>query len=510
MEMEHKNLPALAAAALQRPAYQAAIEYQGSWFGWGALRATAQAIQAALDASGIAPDAPVAFVARNRPAALAALLGLIAQGRTIRMIYAFQSDAAIARDLARMAPAALVAFAEDIGPEIRAVLAAEAIVAVAIDGMIAAALPGHALASPLARQRHGTAAPQIEILTSGTTGPPKSFAVPYALLERHFLSTPLTRQQAEDPQAAPPFLLYFPLGNITGLYSTLPMLLRGQRVELLERFSLAAWHAHVRRWRPSHGGLPPVSVQAVLDADIPVEDLASLRAIGCGAAPLDPGVQQAFEARYGIPILLSYGATEFAGPVASMTAALHAEWGARKIGSVGRAMPGAQLRVVDAETGMALPPDTEGLLEVISPRIGSDWIRTSDIALIDADDFLFLRGRADGAIIRGGFKLLPESIERALMLHPAVAETAVTGMADDRLGQVPVAAIRLHPGHAAPASAALEAHVRHHLPATHVPVKWMFVSTLPRTPSLKTDRRALQTLFANMSHGTQNETENIT
>ncbi|WHO38925.1 fatty acid--CoA ligase family protein [Sphingobium sp. AP49] len=510
METDHPNLPALAAAALQRPADQPAIDYEGAWLGWGQLRAVADAIRATLDASGIAPDAPVAFVARNRPAALAALLGLIAQGRTIRMIYAFQAGATIARDLARMAPGALVAFAEDIGPDIRAVLEQEGIVAVAIDGMTAAALPGHARASAQARLRHGPAAPQIEILTSGTTGPPKSFAVPYALLERHFLSTPLTRQQVDDPQAAPPFLLYFPLGNITGLYSTLPMLLRGQRVELLERFSLDAWHAHVRRWRPSHGGLPPASVQAVLDAGIPAEDLASLRAIGCGAAPLDPGVQRAFEARYGIPILLSYGATEFAGPVASMTAALHAEWGASKIGSVGRAMAGAQLRIVDAENGAPLPPHTEGLLEVISPRIGPDWIRTADIGLIDTDGFLFLRGRADGAIIRGGFKLLPESIERALMLHPAVAEAAVTGMADSRLGQVPAAAIRLHPAIAAPSTVALEDHVRRHLPATHVPVKWIFLNDLPRTSSLKTDRCALQQLFADMSSDMRNETEDIT
>ena len=122
METDHPSLRALAADALQRPADQAAILFEGEWIAWGALHAVAEEIDAALDASGIAPDAPVAFVARNRPAALAALLGLIAQGRTIRMIYAFQSDAAIARDLARMAPAALVAFAEDIGPEIRAVL----------------------------------------------------------------------------------------------------------------------------------------------------------------------------------------------------------------------------------------------------------------------------------------------------------------------------------------------------------------------------------------------------
>ena len=187
--------------------------------------------------------------------------------------------------------------------------------------------------------------------------------------------------------------------------------------------------------------------------------------------------------------------TEFAGPVACMTAELHAEWGRKKLGTVGRAMPGAQLQVVEVDTGRILPPDEEGLLEVISPRLGPDWIRTSDMAMIDSDGFLFLRGRADGAIMRGGFKILPESIERALMQHPDIAETAVTGITDARLGQVPAAAIRLKPGATRPRVAELESHLRDHLLATHIPAKWLFCKDLPRTPSLKIDRSALQALF---------------
>jgi acyl-coenzyme A synthetase/AMP-(fatty) acid ligase len=216
---------------------------------------------------------------------------------------------------------------------------------------------------------------------------------------------------------------------------------------------------------------------------------------------LDPAVQRAFEERYGIPILLSYGATEFAGPVAAMTAELYAEWGRRKFGSVGRPLPGAQLRVVDPETGAVLLPGKEGILEVISPRIGTDWIRTSDIVLIDDDGFLFHRGRADGAIMRGGFKLLPETIERALVLHPAVSAAAVVGVPDTRLGQVPAAAIQLKPGFAPPSLADLEAHVRAHVLATHVPVKWRFVEELPRNRSMKTDRPAVRKLFEEKPRG---------
>ena len=95
---------------------------------------------------------------------------------------------------------------------------------------------------------------------------------------------------------------------------------------------------------------------------------------------------------------------------------------------------------------MSSAPNEEGLLEVLAPRIQPDWIRTSDLGVIDEDGFLFLRGRADGAIMRGGFKVLPEAIERALLLHPAVAETAVVAVPDQRVGEVPGAAIRLDPG----------------------------------------------------------------
>ena len=215
-----------------------------------------------------------------------------------------------------------------------------------------------------------------------------------------------------------------------------------------------------------------------------------------GAAPLDPAVHARFEARYGIPILLSYGATEFAGPVAMMTAELHAAWGETKRGSVGRALPGVSLRVVDPERANPLPAGETGLLQVIAPRIGPDWIPTADLAAIDHDGFLFLKGRADGAIMRGGFKVLPETIEAALLLHPAVAEVAVTGIADPRVGQVPAAAVCLAPGSGPVDPAELESHLRRHVLATHVPARWLICTELPRTPSLKVDRRAVQRLFS--------------
>jgi long-chain acyl-CoA synthetase len=286
-----------------------------------------------------------------------------------------------------------------------------------------------------------------------------------------------------------------PIGNISGIYTTLPALLNGQRAQLLERFSIPAWVEYVKTFRPDTHGIPPSMMQQLLDAKIPKEDLSSLTSMGSGAAPLDPSVQAAFEDHYGIPVIVSYGATEFGGPVVGMNLELHKQFGRSKLGTVGRKFPGCDVRIVDSQDGHVLGPNEDGLLEVLAPRIGPDWIRTSDLGMIDADGFLFLRGRADGAIMRGGFKVLPESIERALLLHPAVAEVAVVAVPDQRVGQVPGAAIRLDRTMRAPGSEELSQHLREHVLATHIPMHWRFLDDLPRNPSMKIDRQGVKRLF---------------
>ena len=491
-----QNLATLTAQALQRPSAQPVVEFEGEWRTWGEMRHVAERLAALIEASGTPSQASIAFVARNRPSAIAALLGLIAQDRSVSMLYAYQSRAALARDVERLKPPLLVAAREDFSDELLAVLRANGIAAIALSEMDACALPGleRSRAEPISQ----SVPPRIELLTSGTTGPPKRFAIGFDLIARHFVGSSLTQSSAAPPGASadqPPFLLFMPLGNISGVYTTIPVMLRGQRAVLLERFTVGAWHQHVLRYRPQISGLPPAGVQMVLDANIPRADLASIRSLGTGAAPLDPTTHRAFEERYAIPILLSYGATEFAGPVTAMTAELHATWGQQKFGSVGRPIAGAELRVIDPDSGQILVAGQEGILEVKVPRMGTEWIRTSDIALIDEDGFMFHRGRADGAIVRGGFKILPETIERALLLHDAVSAAAVLGVPDQRLGQVPAAVVQLKPGIERLDVADLEAHLRGHVYATHIPTAWRIVEELPRTPSLKIDRPAVRRLF---------------
>ncbi|MEY2942576.1 MAG: hypothetical protein RLY97_590 [Pseudomonadota bacterium] len=468
-----------------------AIEFESHWHTWGDLAAVADKISALLGASGIPANAPVALVSRNHPALIAALIGLIAENRTIQMIYPFQASSGIIRDINRLKPAAIILTPTDLTPDVEPALQSQTIAAILCDNMAVSAAPGLEISGPTTT--HATInEPQIEVLTSGTTGPPKQFPIRFALIRDNYISAALT-PPAPD---APPFLLYMPLGNISGIYTTLPTLLNGHRARLLERFNIPAWVDYVKTYRPTQHGVPPSMLGQLLDLNIAKTDLASLKSMGSGAAPLDPAVQQAFEDHYGIPVLLSYGATEFGGPVCGMTLELHREFGRSKLGTVGRKYPHCDLRIIDPDNGTILPANSDGLIEVLAPRIQPDWISTSDIGMIDADGFLFLRGRADGAIMRGGFKILPETIERALLQHPSVAEAAVVAVTDARVAQVPGAMIRLKPDQNPPTIDALTLHLRQLVMATHLPVHWRFVESLPRNPSMKIDRVAIKRAFS--------------
>ena len=471
------------------------LKFEDRWLTWGELRVPIDRIKQLIKASGADARSAVTFVPRNHPAAIAALLGLISDGRTIRMIYAFQSPEGIAREIDRHRSAIVIAAAKDFTDEVKAVLATHKMAAIALSDMNADFVPGFETAHP--ELAIPADEPLIQIHTSGTTGLPKPFAITQAMIARHHVGSRLTSASMDAVLKEPPFMLFFPIGNISGIYSTVPTIIRGQRAHLMERFSLDAWRAYVKEHRPVSGGGPPSVVQMILDADVPKEELSCLKYFNTGAAPLDPTVHRAFEERYGIAVILSYGATEFAGPVCGMTPELHAEWGQKKFGSVGRIFPGAKIRVIDPDTGVEKPTGEEGILEVISQRLEPKWIRTADIGVMDADGFLFIRGRADGAIMRGGFKLVPEVIERALVTHPAISVAAVVGIPDRRLGQVPVAVIQLAPDSKTPTPDELETHLRKHVLATHIPVQWKFVNEMPKNPSMKIDRPSVARLFAN-------------
>ena len=238
-----------------------------------------------------------------------------------------------------------------------------------------------------------------------------------------------------------------PLVHLGGLFRVLQCVNDGRSFSLLERFTVDGWLDAVQRHQPKTVSLVPAALRMVLEADVDPALLGSVRSVVSGTAPLSPDDADAFTAKYGIPVLVSYAATEFGGGVAGWNLADHQRYWVEKRGSVGRAHPGCELRVVDAESGAPLAAGAEGLLEVKAAQLGDGpWIRTTDLARIDDDGFVWILGRADETIIRGGFKVRPDDVRAALERHPSVRGAAVVGVPDARLGSVPVAAVELRPG----------------------------------------------------------------
>ena len=290
-----------------------------------------------------------------------------------------------------------------------------------------------------------------------------------------------------------PAVVVQPFSHASGVFALLFALYQARPIVLLERFTVDGWVEAVRRHRPRSASLVPTMVRMMLESNTPSDALSSLLAIHTGTAVLDPEEQDEFEARFGVPVLVDYGAAEFIGGVAGWSLADHHRFRGAKRGSAGRPRLDVQLRTVDPETGAALSPGEIGLLELRALRFGPAWIRTTDLASLDEDGFLYIHGRSDDAINRGGFKVLPEEVAAVLRLHPNVGDAAVIGVPHPRLGQVPIALIEAL-GPRVPADD-LESFARERLAAYQVPVEFRFVEALPRTTTLKVSRPELRSLL---------------
>ena len=468
------------------------LQCDGQWVTWGQVRALTERIDRELTTARCGPGGRVAVVLGNRMESVAALIAIFRADRTLVTISPLQPAERLSADLVAsgadyvLAPENLwreQAFADAI-----AELGATAF---SVDGT-EVAIRAEATREP----RVGDPAIAIEMLTSGTTGPAKRVPLGRRQLEAS-LAAALRHNNRPEATDKPPLtgavgMVTLPIVHIGGLWALLQSLVAARPIVMLERFSLSGWHNAIREHKPILVGLPPPAIREVLNSDIPREDLDSVRAINSGTAPVDPVMVDAFVERYGIPILITYGATEFAGAVAGWTLKdFRASWALKK-GSVGRPFPGVQLQVVDGD-GTVLPSGQTGRLQVASPQVGDSadrWVTTSDLAHIDGDGYLYIDGRADDVIVRGGFKIAPETVVRALRTHDAVADAAVAGLADARLGQIPVAAVELRSAMTATGDE-LRAHCRASLTPYEVPAQVFVVDQLPRGAALKVDRRRL-------------------
>lgn len=482
-----------------------AMEYQGRWWSWGDLDRLVLALDDALADAGIEPGARVGGLLRNRPQVAALLVGLVTGDRCVVTLNPSLPDDRLAGDILALKPPAVIGMAED--------WARPALVdAARTIGAMALQLPAEpggpvtvvaGLSRPtgddLNRLAPGVG---VEMLTSGTTGAPKRVPLKAATLEQAIVDAGVydNRKPGDPPRLRGGVqILNAPFAHIGGVFGLFNCLAGGRSSCLLDKFSVAEWVDAVRRYRPKVAGAPPSALRMILDSDVSRDDVSSLVAFRTGTAPLDPDLADAFFEKFGIPVLQNYGATEFAGGVAGWTIGDFHKHHKDKRGSVGRMNPGCEARIVDPETGAVLPFGTEGLLELRAAHLGdgASWMRTTDLAVLDADNFLWINGRFDNAIIRGGFKIFPDDVVRAMEQHPAIREAAVVALPDPRLGQVPAAAYIAKSGATLPSDDELRAFLKERLLPYQLPVQVLVVDEMPRTPSLKVSQPDLRKLFPN-------------
>jgi long-chain acyl-CoA synthetase len=353
------------------------------------------------------------------------------------------------------------------------------------------------------------------IYTSGATGRPRGVCLSHRALLANRAQTAALRPAPVLPVDR--VLLSLPLFHVFGLAAGfLQVCWAGATVVLTERFDPAHVADVLVRERVSGLAGVPAMFRAMLELppDVLRAATGGLRLCTSGGAPLPPRWLDEFREATGLPIYEGYGLTE-GGPVLTTNII----GGRAKPGSVGRALPGVELRLVDAEgtpidtvaeadpedidEDVSDPAEDTGLVAVRGPNLFSGywpdgagapdadgWFRTADVGFLDADGDLHLVDRSSDLVIVNGFNVYPREVEQVLAELPGVAEAAVVGVSDERSGEA-VKAVLVRAEGAELTEEQVRSHCEERLARFKVPTVVEFVDTLPRTPTGKVARRRL-------------------
>ncbi len=351
--------------------------------------------------------------------------------------------------------------------------------------------------------------------TSGTTGKPKGVALTHDALVGSLRAGAAYPNALRHDEA----VVSLPVAHIMGFVTLLGLAGAGIETYFLRRFDADAILDAIEARRASLFIGVPAMYRLLLDAGAADRDLGSIRVWASGADVMPPELAREFK-RFGASVHVpglgdvgeavfaeGYGMVETGGGVAAKISPPYLPVGLGD--SVGFAIPGYRMKVVDengddagtGETGELLVKgpgvlrgywgDDEATAAVLA---GDGWLRTGDLAKKGPFNSVLFAGRKKDVIKRGGFSVYAVEVEAVLEDHPAVIEAAVVGRADDRLGEVPVAAIRLTEGYDL-VTADLDAWIRDHLSHYKIPVHYIAVDDFPRTGTNKIQRREVAALF---------------
>jgi len=294
------------------------------------------------------------------------------------------------------------------------------------------------------------------LFTGGTTGMPKAVAVTHVGTRRSLGTLAKVSKKGESGPYAPvpenvsPNLIVLPLFHSGGQQALLFALYVGRSIVLMERFRVSALASLVSQHQVDNLFLMPTMLFDIVHSDERM-NLDSVRSVLVSGQTLDPTLKQEFESKFHLPILSNYGSTE-TGHVAGWTS-LDLKLGRWKPGPVGRVYEGVQVEIRDE----ALQPVAPGQVGEIWVRNGTargyvegentqsdllvveGWVASGDMGFVEGDEYLHLVGRKRDIIKTGGFQVWPQEIEQVMRRHEAVADLAVVGGSDVRLGEIPVA-----------------------------------------------------------------------
>lgn len=358
-------------------------------------------------------------------------------------------------------------------------------------------LLGEPVAEPVARRASDTA---VLLYTSGTTGNPKGAELTHANMSTNASTTVDTLIQTTSLDV---ILGCLPLFHVFGLTCGLNAAVKsGAMLTLIPRFDAEVALKVLQRDAVTVLEGVPTMYSGILNSpNAGAADLSSLRCCIVGGAPMPVEVLKAFEEQFGCELYEGYGLSETA-PIACFNQPSRP----RKAGTIGIPVRGCELRLVDDDGNLVTAVDEPGEIEIkgenvmkgywgrpeaTDEAIVEGWFRTGDVATRDQDGYYSIVDRKKDIIIRGGYNVYPREVEEVLYEHPAVAEAAVVGIADEHLGEQIGAAVALKRG-AEVEPAALIDFVRQRLADYKYPRQIWFVPSLPKGPTGKILRRSVE------------------
>lgn len=445
------NLAALLADAARRRPDHPALVWDGGTLSWRDLEARASALARRLAREGVGEGDVVALLLPNTWGLAAALWGGLTLGATVAPLNPLLAADERARILGHLGARAVVD---------------------------AAPAEETAEAMPTAT----AAAPGVILYTSGSTGQPKGAVLSHAALAaaNESWAGPVMGLTATDR-----VLAVLPLAHSFGLNGALlAPLLAGVTVVLQERFTPEDTLRAIARHRATvFPGVATMFARILESPALEGADLSSLRLAVSGAAPCPWALAREWRRRTGVRIVRGYGMTELFRPISYL-----AGEATDRPDSIGRAVPGVELRVVEDELWIRSPAAMDGYLrapeETAAVLAADGWFRTGDLATISDDGYVSIVGRKRELILRGGYSVVPGEVEQALLAHPAVAEAAVIGVAHPELGEEVAAFVTLRAGaRAEPAD--LIAFCRERLAGYKYPRRVTVVEAMPRSATGK-------------------------